>query len=56
MKSTFDNFRVPISFGEKPAEDLALTAYLFSRSGKLLEASPVRGDAVEFKTAGVNRQ
>lgn len=54
MKSTFDNLRIPISFGEKPTEDVALNAYLFSRSGKLLETSPVRGDAVEFKTAGIN--
>ncbi len=50
MNSSFDNLRIPISFGEKPTEDVALNAYLFSRSGKLLETSPVRGDAVEFKT------
>lgn len=54
MKSSFDNIRIPISFSEKPTEDIPLIAYLFSRSGKLLESMPVRAEVIEFKTAGVN--
>lgn len=54
MKSSFDNIRIPISFSEKPAADLNLVAYLFSRNGKLLETTPVRGETAEFNTAGVN--
>lgn len=47
-------FSFPVSFETKPQEDIPLVAFLFTRSGKLVEQTAVRGDKVEFKTAGVN--
>lgn len=41
---------LPVSFESAPQEDMPLVAFLFSRSGKLLEKSPVQKGAVEFKT------
>lgn len=54
MDKSFKNFIVPVSFDTKPQEDIPLVAFLFSRSGKLLEKTAVRGDAAEFKTATTN--
>ncbi|HCS66059.1 MAG TPA: hypothetical protein DIW64_19410 [Cellvibrio sp.] len=54
MNKSFDNIVIPLAFNTKPADDIPLVAFLFSRSGKLLEKTVVRGDAVEFKTSGVN--
>jgi len=54
MNKSFDNIVIPLGFDAKPAEDIPLAAFLFSRSGKLLEKTVVRGDAVEFKTSGLN--
>ncbi|WP_331351038.1 hypothetical protein [Cellvibrio sp. UBA7671] len=54
MNTSFDNLVIPLRFDGKPEEDIPLVAFLFSRSGKLLEKTAVRGEAVEFKTAGAN--
>jgi hypothetical protein len=54
MTSSTEKFLIPLSFGVKPTEETPLVVFLFSRSGKLLELSQVRGEVVEFKTAGVN--
>jgi len=54
MNKSFDNIVIPLAFNTKPADDIPLVAFLFSRSGKLLEKTVVRGESVEFKTSGVN--
>lgn len=54
MKRAFDNIRIPVSFETKPEKDIPLVAFLFSRSGKLLERTGVYSDLLEFKTAEVN--
>jgi len=54
MATSSEKIRIPLSFSVKPAENLPLMAFLFFRNGKLLESSPVRGDAIEFKTSGLN--
>ncbi|WP_331345146.1 hypothetical protein [Cellvibrio sp. UBA7661] len=54
MKNTSKPILIPLRFSEKPAQDLSLVAFLFSRSGKLLEKTALRGDSIEFKTADNN--
>jgi hypothetical protein len=54
MNKSFDNIVIPLGFETKPDEDISLVAFLFSRSGKLVEKTAVRGDSVQFKTSGVN--
>lgn len=54
MNKSFDNIVIPLRFDAKPTEDIPLVAFLFSRGGKLLEKTVVRGDALEFKTTDAN--
>jgi hypothetical protein len=50
MAKPIDKIVLPVSFESKPAQDIPLIAFLFSRSGKLLDKMPVQKEAVEFKT------
>jgi hypothetical protein len=54
MAKPIDKLVIPISFENKPPQDIPLIAFLFSRSGKLLEKSPVQKETVEFKTYNKN--
>lgn len=54
MDKSFKNIIVPLTFETQPTEDIPLVAFLFSRTGKLLETTGVHGDAVEFKTLQTN--
>ena len=50
MPKESNSIIIPVSFETKPQENIKLTSFLFSRSGKLLEKKQVQKDAVEFKT------
>lgn len=49
MKNVTNKFVIPISFDTRPTEDIPLLAFLFSRTGKLLEKKSVKDDSVDFK-------
>lgn len=45
---------LPVSFETKPEEDIPLLAFIFNRSGKLIEKTAVQKNSVELDTGGLN--
>ncbi len=54
MAKSIEKIVLPVSFENKPQEDIPLMAFLFSRNGQLLEKTAVQKNAVEFKTYNKN--
>jgi hypothetical protein len=54
MDKSFKNISVPLAFETQPTEAIPLVAFLFSRSGKLVEKIDVQGDTVEFNAIETN--
>ena len=48
-KSNHVTFIFSVDFDRKPETDIPITAYLFTRSGRLLASSPVRNAKVTLK-------
>jgi hypothetical protein len=45
---------IPVSFETKPEEEIPLQAFLFTRTGKLIEKTAVQNNSVEFNIGNVN--
>lgn len=54
MAKESEKIIIPVSFENKPQEEIQLTAFVFSRSGKLLDKKPVQKETLELQTFNKN--